>query len=221
MSLTCQALARFLLGVLSTAALIFLPAGTLAFPNGWLLLALLFLPMLAVGLVLRLKAPDLLRSRLDSKEKLGEQRSVIALSGLMFLSGFILAGLDLRLGWSQLPPWAVALAALVLPLGYGLYAEVLRENVRLSRTVQVRQGQQVVDTGLYGLVRHPMYFSTQLLFLSMPLVLGSAVALLPFLLHPLLMMRRIRSEEALLLRELPGYEAYTQKVRWRLLPWLW
>lgn len=221
MSLPAKALARFLAGSLILGLLIFLPAGTLRFANGWLFLALLLIPMFIVGLVMLKKAPALLKSRLDSKEKQGEQRQVIALSGLMFLSGFILAGLDYRFGWTALPDWAVLLAVLVFLLGYVLYAEVLRENAWLSRTVQVQEGQQVVDTGLYGVVRHPMYLSTLLLFLSMPLVLGSGAALVPFLLHPFLMAKRIRSEEALLRQKLPGYEAYTHKVRYRMIPLIW
>ena len=220
-SLFGQAIAKFTLGVVLVGALIFLPAGTLAFWNGWLLMGILFVPMFCAGLVMLAKTPALLESRLRAKEGRGAQQKVIRYSGLMFLAGFVTAGLDFRFGWSR-PPKGVPLgAAVAFLLAYLLYAEVLRENAYLSRTIEVQEGQQVIDTGLYGIVRHPMYSATLLLFLSMPLVLGSLYAFLLFLAYPMLIVRRIRDEEVFLRQELPGYEAYQQKVRWRLLPFFW
>ena len=216
-----EAVTKFSLGVVLVGALLFLPAGTLHYPNGWLLMAILFLPMFAAGLVMLAKNPALLRSRLDAKEKEAEQKAVVALSGAMFLGGFITAGLDFRFGWSRMPFAVSVTGAVLFLLSYVLYAEVLRENVWLSRTSGVQQGQTVVDTGLYGIVRHPMYAATVVLFLSMPLVLGSWPALVIFLLYPAIIAKRIRSEEAVLAKELAGYEAYRQKVRWRMIPLIW
>jgi len=208
-------------GILFLAALIFLPAGTLSFSNGWLLLGVVFLPMLAAGAVLMLKAPRLLQKRLNAKERLGEQQLVIRLSALMFIAGFLLAGLDYRFAWTQLPGWVSYLFAVLYLLGYALYAEVMRENAWLSRTIEVQEGQRVVDTGLYGVVRHPMYASTLILFLSMPLILGSMLSFICFLFYLPIIAKRIRSEEALLEKELEGYSAYKQKVKYRLIPYLW
>lgn len=221
MKLFFEAILKYLLGVVLVGALVFLPAGTLAFPNGWLLMAILFVPMLFAGFVMLAKNPGLLRSRLDAREKRKSQDQVVKLSGLMFIAGFVLAGLDFRFGWLKLPLWVVIVGAVAFLTAYLLYAEVLRENTYLSRTVKVVEGQQVVDTGLYGIVRHPMYSATVLLFLSMPLVLGSLCALPVFLLYPLLIARRIKDEESLLEKELPGYTAYKQKVRFRLIPFVW
>ncbi len=221
MKLFFEAILKYLLGVVLVGALVFLPAGTLAFPNGWLLMAILFVPMLFAGFVMLAKNPGLLRSRLDAREKRKSQDQVVKLSGLMFIAGFVLAGLDFRFGWLKLPLWVVIVGAVAFLTAYLLYAEVLRENTYLSRTVKVVEGQQVVDTGLYGIVRHPMYSATVLLFLSMPLVLGSLCALPVFLLYPLLIARRIKDEECLLEKELPGYTAYKQKVRFRLIPFVW
>lgn len=219
--LITEALLKFGLGIVLTAALVFLPAGTLHFPNGWLLMAVLFLPMLAAGVILLIKRPALLEQRLKSKETQREQNLVVKLSGLMFIVGFILAGLDFRFRWTLLPDWVSYLAALIFLLAYLLYAEVLRENPWLSRTVEVQEEQTVVSTGLYGIVRHPMYTATLLLFLSMPLILGSLLSFLVFLAYPVIIAKRIRNEEALLKADLPGYAAYRQKVRWRLIPFIW
>jgi len=220
-NLFVQAITKVTAGILLMALLLFLPAGTLRYPGGWLLMALLFIPMVIAGFVLMAKNPGLLRKRLQMKEEQMAQKQVVALSGLMFIGGFVLSGLNFRYGWHTLPQWAVYGGAALFLLAYALYAEVLRENTWLSRSIEVQEGQQVVDTGLYGLVRHPMYFATILLFLSMPLVLGSIHAFLLFLVYPLLLVKRIRNEEDLLERELPGYREYKQKVRWRMLPFIW
>jgi protein-S-isoprenylcysteine O-methyltransferase Ste14 len=216
-----QAILKLLLGVLLVGILIFLPAGTLAFPNGWLLMGILFVPMLLAGIVMMIANPALLQKRLDAKEKEKDQRLVIKLSGLMFLVGFILAGLDFRFGWTSLPDWVSYGAAGLFLLAYLLYAEVMRENDYLSRTIKVEEGQTVVDTGLYGIVRHPMYAVTLLLFLSMPLILGSLVSFVIFLAYPVLIARRIIHEEAFLEEYLEGYRAYKQKVKYRLIPYIW
>ena len=221
MKLFISALIKFLVGLLMVAALIFLPAGTLAYPGGLLFLGLLFVPMLIMGAVMLLRAPDLLRKRLDAKEKQGDQKGVVAISGLMFLGGFVLAGLDFRFSWSDVPLPAVIAASVIFLIGYALYAEVLRENAYLSRTVKVEEGQTVISTGLYGVVRHPMYTATILMFLSLPLVLGSWYALIPFAAYPVLMVIRIRGEEKLLTVELAGYEEYKKKVKYRLIPFIW
>ena len=216
-----QAMAKFLLGVALVGALIFLPAGTLDYFGGWLLMGILFVPMFGAGLVMMCKNPALLKSRLNAREKQSGQGLVVRLSGLMFLAGFVAAGLSHRFGWWMLPrPVSIAAAAAFL-LAYLLYAEVLRENAWLSRTIEVQAGQRVVDTGLYGIVRHPMYSATLLLFLAMPLVLGSLAALVIFLAYPAIIVFRLLQEEKYLARELPGYEAYLEKVRWRLIPFIW
>ena len=216
-----SAITKFAAGVVLIGVLIFLPAGTIHFPGGWLLMGILFIPMFLAGLVMMAKNPRLLRSRLNAREQQSEQSIVIKLSGLMFLCGFILAGLDFRFGWSNLPGLVNVLGALLFLTAYALYAEVLRENTWLSRTIEVQEGQTVVSTGLYGIVRHPMYAVTLLLFLSMPLVLGSVPAFVVFLAYPAIITRRIRNEEEVLERELPGYREYKQKVRWRLIPYIW
>ena len=216
-----QAMAKFALGVLAVVLLLFVPAGTWAYPNGWLLTAILFIPMFGAGLVLFFKQPELLRRRLNMDEQEKEQKQVVGCSALLFLCGFVAAGLDFRFGWSVLPGWVTGCAAGLFLLAYALYAEVLRENVWLSRTVCVQVGQQVVDTGLYGVVRHPMYAATVILFLSIPLVLGSWVAFLFFLGYPFLVAKRIRNEEQVLEAQLQGYAAYKQRVRFRLIPYIW
>ena len=216
-----QALAKFAAGLLLIGLLLFVPAGTLDYPNGWRFCGLLFLPMLVLGVVLFLKAPELLEKRLASKESEPEQKAVIGLSLLMFVGGFVVSGLDFRFGWSHLPGWAVIAASAVLLVSYGLYAEVMRENTYLSRTVEVQEGQKVVDTGLYGIVRHPMYMVTTLLFLSIPLVLGSLPAFVIFLIYPVLLVKRIRNEEAVLEEGLPGYREYKEKVKYRMIPFVW
>ena len=216
-----EAILKFSAGVALMAVLLFLPAGTLDFPGGQLLMAILFIPMFLAGIVMMLKNPALLRSRLKAKEKEADQDLVIKLSGLMFLVGFILAGLDFRFGWSKLPGWVSTLGAVLFLSAYALFAEVLRENTWLSRTIEVREGQTVVSTGLYGIVRHPMYSATLLLFLSMPLVLGSLPAFLVFLCYPAIITKRILGEEQVLRRELKGYDEYCERIRWRLIPFIW
>jgi len=219
--LLLRAVIKFVLGVLLAGGLIFGTAGTLAFYHGWLFLGVVFVPVLLAGAVMAVKAPDLLEKRLKSKEPQKEQSLVVKLSGLLFLVSFVLAGLNFRLGWYTLPKGVCLTAAGVYLLAYLLYAEVLRENVWLSRTVEVQEGQSVVDTGLYGVVRHPMYTATILLFWSMPLMLGSLYAFFVLLPYPLLLVKRIRQEEELLERELTGYVEYKQKVKYRLVPFVW
>ena len=216
-----QAIAKFLLGVILVGVLVFLPAGSFSYYNGWAFMGILFVPMFVAGIVMMLKIPDLLKKRLNAKEKQKEQDLVVKLSGLMFLAGFIVAGLNYRFGWYALPKWAVVAASVLFCVAYILYAEVLRENTYLSRTIQVQENQKVIDTGLYGIVRHPMYSATLLLFLSMPIVLGSLWSLLVFLTYPFIIAKRIKSEEALLEQELDGYRAYKQKVKYRLIPFVW
>lgn len=202
-------------------ALLFLPAGSWSYGNGWLFMALLFVPMMILGLVLFLFSPSLLEKRLNHKEQQDTQKAVVGLSALMFLAGFVVSGLDFRFQWSQMPSWCVITASVLLVLSYGMYGEVMRENAYLSRTVSVQQGQKVVDTGLYGLVRHPMYLATVILFLSIPVVLGSWWGLLCFSPYPFLIALRIQNEEALLQSQLEGYKAYQNKVKYRLIPFLW
>ena len=216
-----NALIKFLCGVILVGALIFLPAGTLNYFNGWLLMAILFAPMFAAGMVMLFKDPELLKSRLDAKEKQKEQGIVVKLSGLMFLVGFILAGLGVRFGWYILPRAVTIVAACLFLLAYVIYAEVFRENAYLSRTIKVQEGQKVIDSGLYGIVRHPMYSATLLLFLSMPLVLGSVYSFVVFLAYPFIIAKRIKHEEEFLERELEGYKEYKQKVKYRLIPFVW
>ena len=189
--------------------------------NGWLFMGILFIPMFLAGIVMMLKNPALLEKRLDAKEEQGDQSLVVKLSGLMFLAGFVVAGLGYRFGWYMLPKWAVIAAAVVFIASYGLYAEVMRENTYLSRTIEVQENQKVVDTGLYGIVRHPMYAVTLLLFLSMPLVLGSVYSFVIFLVYPVLIAKRIKGEEELLEKELEGYTEYKKKVKYRLIPYIW
>lgn len=220
-SLAAQALGKYLAGLLLVGLMLFWPAGDIGWRNGWLFIGILFGPMIPLGIVLLLKAPDLLRKRLDAREKEGEQKAVVALSALIFLAGFVLAGLDSRFAWSEMP-WGISLAAAFVQLAaYGMYAEVMRENAYLSRTISVQQGQKVVDTGLYGVVRHPMYAATVLLFLAIPVVLGSWAALAVFLAYPFVIAKRIRNEEKVLREGLDGYAAYCEKVRWRLIPFVW
>ncbi len=221
MKLFVEAIVKFACGLLLVGALIFLPAGTLAYTYGWLLIGLLFVPMLIAGFVMLVKSPDFLRKRLDAKEKQATQKGVVALSGLMFVAGFVVAGLDFRFGWSTMPAGVVIIAAVLFLVAYALYAEVMRENAYLSRTIKVEEGQKVVDTGLYGIVRHPMYMATILLFLMIPLVLGSWYALIVFAFYPAIIIVRLDDEEKLLSRELPGYTEYKQKVRYRLIPFVW
>ena len=216
-----QAMVKFMSGLLFVGALLFLPAGTWDYWQAWLLIGILFVPMFLAGLVLMKKNPELLRKRLNAKEEQAEQKTVIALSGLMFLAAFVLAGLNRRFGWCLLPGWASWAAAAVFLLAYALYAEVLRENAYLSRTIEVQEGQKVVDTGLYGIVRHPMYAVTLFLFLSMPLVLSSPISFAVMLVYIPIIVKRIRNEEAVLEAGLDGYAEYKRRVRYRLVPGLW
>lgn len=216
-----QAIAKFTAGVILVGLLIFLPAGTLSFFNGWLLMGILFVPMFLAGIVMMLKNPELLQKRLNAKEKQEEQSVVIKLSGLMFLCGFIVAGLGVRFDWYILPQKAVFIFAVLFLLAYVLYAEVLRENTYLSRTIEVQENQKVIDSGLYGIVRHPMYSATLFLFLIMPLVLGSVYALMIFCVYPFIIAKRIKGEEEFLEKELAGYREYKKKVRYRLIPFIW
>ena len=219
--LFAEAILKFLLGVVLVGVLIFLPAGSLAYFNGWLLMGVLFVPMFFAGIVMMVKNPELLKSRLDAKEKEKDQDLVVKLSGLMFIGGFVVAGLGYRFGWYMLPIGVSIGAAAVFLIAYVLYAEVLRENTYLSRTIKVAEGQTVVDTGLYGIVRHPMYSVTLLLFLAMPILLGSVYALAIFLAYPFIIAKRIKGEERLLEAELDGYLDYKKKVKYRLIPFIW
>ena len=216
-----QALLKFFLGVVIMGALLFIPAGSFRYWQGWLLMGILFVPMLIAGFVLMAKNPDLLRKRLNAREEEKEQKTVVALSGVLFLAAFVLAGLNWRFRWRVLPDWAVWVAAVLFLASYVLYAEVLRENTYLSRTIEVQEGQKVIDTGLYGIVRHPMYMATTVLFLVMPLVLASPISFLIMLLYIPVMAKRIRNEESVLEAGLPGYTEYKQRVRYRLLPFIW
>lgn len=216
-----QAIVKFLIGLLIVGLLLFLPAGTFGYWQGWLLMGILFIPMFIAGLIMMKKSPDLLRKRLDAKEEQTEQKTVIALSGLMFLAAFIVAGLNYRFGWILLPDWVSWAAAVVFLLAYALYAEVLRENVWLSRTIEVQENQKVIDTGLYGIVRHPMYMSTLLLFLAMPLVLGSLISFVITLAYIPIIAKRIRNEEQVLESGLEGYAEYKKRVRCKVIPFVW
>lgn len=219
--LFANALVKFTFGVILLALLLFAPAGTIGWWQGWLLMGVLFVPMFAAGLVMMAKSPDLLRKRLNAKEEQGEQRTVVALSGLMFVAAFVLAGLGERFDWPTLPDWASWAGAVAFLASYVLYAEVLRENAYLSRTIEVQEGQHVVDTGLYGIVRHPMYSATLVLFLSMPVVLGSPFAFAVMLAYFPIITKRIRNEEQVLEEGLDGYREYKQRIKWRLIPFVW
>lgn len=216
-----EAIAKFLLGVLLVALLVFLPAGTLNFIQGWLFISILFIPMFFAGIVMMIKNPALLKSRLDAKEKQNDQSLVVKLSALMFICGFVVAGLGYRFSWYILPFWTSYVFCVLFLLAYILYAEVLRENTYLSRTIKVEEGQKVIDTGLYGIVRHPMYSVTLILFLSIPLILGSLYAFIIFLAYPFIIAKRIKGEEELLTKELVGYSEYKNKVKYRLIPFIW
>ena len=219
--LLVSAITKFLLGVVLLGLFIFLPAGTLDFAGGWLLMGILFVPMFLAGIVMMIYNPNLLKSRLNAKEKEKTQDVVVKLSGLMFIVAFVLAGLDHRFGWIKLPFYVNIVGAVLFLLSYLLYAEVLRENAYLSRTIEVQDGQKVVSTGLYGIVRHPMYFATLVLFGAMPIVLGSVIALIPMIAYPFIISARIKNEEEVLTRELEGYAEYKEKVKYRILPFIW
>ena len=221
MKLLLQGVVKFVTGIALMGLLIFLPAGTVYYFNGWLMMGILFCPMLIMGVVLFVKNPELLKERLDSKEKQGTQKGVVALSGLMFLSGFVVAGLDYRFTWFPMPLWVSLAAAVVFLVSYALYAEVLRENTYLSRTIKVQENQKVIDTGLYGIVRHPMYSATIIMFLSIPLILGSIIAFFIFLIYPVIIIIRIGNEEKVLSEQLEGYTEYCRKIKYRLIPFIW
>ena len=220
-SLFFQAVTKYIAGLILVILLIFLPAGTLAYWNGWLFIGLLFIPLLVLGAVLLFKNPELLKKRLNSKEEESDQKKVIGLSGIMFLGGFIVSALDFRFGWSNMPIVVEIIASVVFLISYGLYAEVMRENAYLSRTVEVQENQKVIDTGLYGIVRHPMYFVTTLLFLMIPLILGSYPGFVIFLFYPFLLVKRIKNEEEILEKGLEGYAEYKKKVRYHMIPLIW
>ena len=221
MKLIINALTKFVLGVILLGILIFLPAGTLSYLGGWLFMGVLFIPMLVMGIVMLVKSPALLEKRLDAKEKRGKQKGIVKLSGLVFLGGFLISAFDFRCGWSRVPLWAMLSAAVLFLVGYAMYAEVMRENAYLSRTIEVQEGQRVICTGLYGIVRHPMYLATLLMFLPIPLILGSLWGLIPFALYPAVIIARIIDEEKLLEAELSGYSEYKTKVKYRLIPFIW
>lgn len=220
-NLLVQALGKFALGVILVSLLLFLPAGSLSYWQGWLLMGVLFAPMFIAGIVMLVRAPNLLQSRLDAREEDGAQRKVVAASGLLFITGFVLAGLGHRFEWATFPWWASVLGAVMFLCAYALYAEVLRENAYLSRTIGVQEGQHLIDTGLYSLVRHPMYSATLILFLAIPFVLGSPFAVPVFLLYVPIIITRIKHEERVLVRDLAGYAEYRTRVRWRLIPEVW
>ena len=221
MKLFIQTILKFLLGVVLVGTLLFLPAGTFRFENAWLLLGILFIPMFIAGIVMIFKNPTLLAKRLNAKEKEREQSLVVKLSGLMFIIGFVVSGLGVRFNWFRLPLWVSLVASGLFVFAYIIYAEVLRENTFLSRTIEVQDGQTVIDTGLYGIVRHPMYSATLILFLSMPLILGSVYSFIVFLAYPFIIVKRIKNEEAMLEKELAGYSDYKKRVKYRLIPFIW
>ena len=216
-----QAMLKYLIGVIIVGALIFIPAGSFEYWNGWLFMGILFIPMFIAGIVMMIKNPDLLRKRLNAKESEKEQKTVILVSGLMFILGFIVAGLNYRFGWISIPNLICIVSAVIFVLAYIMYAEVLRENTYLSRKIEVQENQKVVDTGLYGIVRHPMYSSTIFLFLMIPLILGSLISLIIFLIYPFLIAKRIKNEESVLEKELKGYSEYKKKVKYKMIPFVW
>ena len=221
MKLLIKALFTLILGIVCMGAMLFLPAGGFHYTNGWLFLGLLFVPMVIMGIVLFFKSPDLLKKRLNAKEKEAAQKGVIAFSALMFPVGFLLSAFDFRYSWSSVPMPLVIVSSVLFLIGYAMYGEVMRENAYLSRTIEVQEGQKVIDTGLYGFVRHPMYLATFLMFLPMPLILGSFWGLIPFSFYPVLIVIRILNEEKVLARELCGYTNYMKKVKYRLIPFIW
>ena len=216
-----QAIIKFLLGIILVGLLVFLPAGTIKFFNGWLLMGVLFIPMFLAGLVMMVKNPELLKKRLNVKEERKEQDIVVKLSGLMFIAAFVVAGFTHRYGWLTLSTEMVIIGVVAFLFAYALYAEVLRENTFLSRTIEVQENQTVVDTGLYGIVRHPMYAATVILFLSIPIILGSVFSFAIMLVYPFIIAKRIENEEELLEKELNGYKEYKEKVKYRLIPFVW
>lgn len=221
MKLLLSAITKFVFGIILVGALVFLPAGTFNFMGGWLFMMLLFIPILIVGIFLFIKSPKLLEKRLDGKEKESTQKGVVALSGLMFIGGFTVAGLDFRFGWSSVPRMVTVIASVLFLMSYAIYAEVMRENAYLSRKIEVQEGQTVVSTGLYGIVRHPMYAATVLMFCTFPFILGSFAACPIFFTYPFIIAIRIKDEEKLLNKELAGYTDYKQRVKYRLIPFVW
>lgn len=221
LNLLVSALVKYIFGVALVALMLFLPAGDFVYPNAWLFMALLFVPMLILGVWLYVANPALLASRLKNKEQRMEQKHVVALSGIIFISVFVLCGLDYRYDWSQVPRWIVCVASVLLLIGYAMYAEVMRENAYLSRTIEVQEGQQLIDTGMYAVVRHPMYSATIIMYMAIPLVLGSLWALILMLFYPLVIVIRIQNEEQLLVQELPGYREYQKRVKYKIIPGIW
>jgi protein-S-isoprenylcysteine O-methyltransferase Ste14 len=219
--LLISALIKYIFGVALVALMLFLPAGDFVYPNAWLFMALLFVPMLILGVWLYVANPALLASRLKNKEQRMEQKHVVALSGIIFISVFVLCGLDYRYDWSQVPRWIICVASVLLLVGYAMYAEVMRENAYLSRTIEVQEGQQLIDTGMYAVVRHPMYSATIIMYMAIPLVLGSLWALILMLFYPLVIVIRIQNEEQLLVQELPGYREYQKRVKYKIIPGIW
>ena len=219
--LLIQAITKFLVGLLIVGLLIFIPANSLKYWNGWLFMGLLFIPMFIAGIILLFKNPELLKSRLNAKEKEQEQKEVLIYSSIMFITGFIVSGLNYKYKWIELPNIIVIISSIIFIIAYILYAEVLRENTFLSRTIEVKDNQKVIDTGLYGIVRHPMYAITIILFLSMPLILNSLISFIIFLMYPFIIIKRIKNEEEVLEKELKGYKEYKQKVKYRLIPFIW
>lgn len=220
-ALLVQALVKFIAGIVLISILLFLPAGSFAYWQGWVLIGVLFIPMFIAGIIMLIKSPDLLRKRLNAKEKENEQKTVVALSGLLFITSFITAGLSWRFDWWIMPDWSIWVSAVVFIVSYLIYAEVLRENEYLSRTIEVQEGQKVIDTGVYGVVRHPMYMATVLLFLSMPLVLGCPFSFFIMLGYIPLIGKRIRNEEEVLENSLEGYKEYKTRVRYKMIPFVW
>ena len=216
-----SAITKYILGLILVGVLLFIPAGSFSYCNAWLFIGLLFIPMFIAGIIMMIKNPSLLKSRLDAKEKEQEQKIVILLSGLMFLSGFIIAGLNYRFNWINLPNLVVIISSIIFIVSYILYGEVLRENTYLSRTIEVQNNQKVIDTGLYSIVRHPMYLVTIFLFLSMPLILNSVISFIIFLIYPFIIIIRINNEEKVLEKELTGYIDYQKKVKYKLIPFIW
>lgn len=216
-----EAITKFLLGVFLIGLLLFLPANSISYWNGWLFMALLFIPMFIAGIIMMIKSPNLLKIRLNAKEKESEQKEVVILSGLMFLVGFIIAGLNYRYSWIKLPNIVIIISSITFILSYIVYAIVLKENAYLSRTIEVQDNQKVIDTGLYGIIRHPMYTATIFLFLSMPLILGSVISFIIFLIYPFIIVKRIKNEEKVLEKELKGYKEYKKKVKYKLIPFIW
>lgn len=221
LKLFIEAILKFMFGVLLVGVLIFVPAGSMNYWNGWLLMILLFIPMFIAGVIMMINSPELLKSRLNAREKESEQKEVLALSAVMFILGFVLAGFNYRFGWVDMPLWIVILSAILFLVSYVIYAEVLRENAFLSRTIEVKENQKLIDTGLYNIVRHPMYTATIMLFLSIPLILGSIISFIVFLAYPLIIVKRINNEEEVMEKELVGYSKYKGKVKYKLIPYVW